>query len=238
MREQISALEKLQNIDIQLREIEKNLDKYPREISAFNEELEKKKENLQNKRDRLEEIENSRKDLERQLNDNQSTIKKAEERLFEIKTHKEYEALQKEITETKRNNSELEDQILVLMEESENLSNELKENEEKFSKINEEYSEKITEFKIMIEELENSHKPIKEEKNKISAEVDPQILPVYEKAAKRNGEALALAENERCTTCQIHLPPQLYNELLTQKKIILCPSCKRILYTNQKQDSE
>ncbi len=238
MREQIITLEKLQNIDSQLREIEKDLDKYPKEISAFNDELEKRKDIINGKKENLKEIEDSKTKLEQQLKDNQSVIKKAEERLFEIKTHKEYEALQKEITETKRSNSEIEDQILNLMEESEKLGSDLKDKEEKFSKINDEYSEKISEYEMIIEDLENSHKPIKEEKNKISGLVDPEVLPVYEKAAKRNGEALALAENESCTTCHIHLPPQLYNELLTQKRIILCPSCKRILYTAQEQESE
>ncbi|MGH7885437.1 MAG: zinc ribbon domain-containing protein [Thermodesulfobacteriota bacterium] len=238
MREQINALEKLQNIDTKLRDIEKNLEHYPKEISVFNDELQNKKEAIEDQKKSLQELEDLKIKLEQGLKDNLSTIKKAENRLFEIKTHKEYEALQKEITETKRGNSSLEDQILGIMEESEILNDNIIKNEEDFSIINKDYSQKISEFQKLIEELEVSHKPVKEEKNKITAAVDPDILPVYERAAKRNGDALALARDEFCTSCHINLPPQLYNELLTETKIILCPSCRRILYTEQKKDSE
>lgn len=238
MREQISALEELQNVDTKLKEIEKNLKEYPKEISTLKEELAEKKSDIESRKESLQEMENSKAKMEQEVQNNLAIIKKAENRLFEIKTHKEYEALQKEITETKRANSNIEDQILALMEETDNLKNEIQTKEEEFSKMEQDYSEKISEYEMMIEDLENSYKPVKEEKDKISAKVDPDILPIYEKAAKRNGEALALARNESCTTCHIHLPPQLYNELLTQKKIILCPSCKRILYTENKKDSE
>ncbi|MXW43463.1 MAG: nucleotide-binding protein, partial [Candidatus Dadabacteria bacterium] len=62
--------------------------------------------------------------------------------------------------------------------------------------------------------------------------IDPKILPLYEKIFKRNGRALALAENEKCTSCNINIPPQLYNEILKQTKLVQCPNCKKILYTN------
>ncbi|MYF47801.1 MAG: hypothetical protein F4214_02335, partial [Candidatus Dadabacteria bacterium] len=47
-----------------------------------------------------------------------------------------------------------------------------------------------------------------------------------------NGRALALAENEKCTSCNINIPPQLYNEILKRTKLVQCPNCKKILYTN------
>ena len=117
MRDQIHALEQLQKVDIELKEIEINLEKYPREISNINNELKNVTDSISNKKNNISELEKIKSDIEFELQNNLDSIKKAEEKLFEIKTHKEYEALQKEIAETKRNNSEFEEQILAKMEE-------------------------------------------------------------------------------------------------------------------------
>lgn len=231
MRDQISALEKLQKIDLELRGIEHDLEKYPQEISQYNNELQTLKESIVNKKIELEELNKSKVQMELNLKHNQELIKKAEERLFEIKTHKEYEALQKEITETKRNNSELEEGILSKMETLENI--EIKMNEEGvyLTEKENEYNQKIEEFEKIVEELKVSYEPKKQEKEQIISQIKPDILPIYKRVSQRNGIALALAENEVCSGCNMNIPPQLFNEVLTLNKIIQCPNCKKILYT-------
>ncbi|NIP32105.1 MAG: hypothetical protein GTO02_22195, partial [Candidatus Dadabacteria bacterium] len=113
---------------------------------------------------------------------------------------------------------------------------EISEEESKLSTLTEEYNKKISENEKKIEELKANYDPIKEEKNKLAAKVDPKILPIYERIANRTGEALALAENERCMSCNMNIPPQLFNEVLTQNKIVLCPNCKKILYTSHEEE--
>ena len=89
-----------------------------------------------------------------------------------------------------------------------------------------------------IVELKADYDPIKQKKDEISAKVDPKILPVYERTVSKLGNALSLAENEKCTTCHINIPAQMFNEILKQTRIILCPSCKRILYAKPLENAE
>ncbi|MGI9534628.1 MAG: zinc ribbon domain-containing protein [Thermodesulfobacteriota bacterium] len=235
MRDQIHALEQLQNIDIELKEIEVNLDKYPREISNINIELQNVTESISDKQNSLAELEHIKSKVESDLQYNLETIKKAEEKLFEIKTHKEYEAIQKEIAESKRNNSELEEQIFIKMEEIESLQNELKTEEDGFTTKETDYKEKISEYELLIEDLKSRQEPKITEKAKILERINSDVLPIYEQVIKKNGTALALVEKEICTGCNMNIPPQLYNLVLTQNKIYQCPNCKKILYTS---DSE
>ena len=232
MEEYIENLRKLQSVDIRIREIRDGLEKYPSEIGELKEDLKNRRESIELKESRVEELRSERKSLESSLGLNLDSIKKSEARLFEIKTHKEYEAIQKEITQTKKENLEIEDRTISIMEETEETEKLLEEEKTAYSALEEEYGGKITEKERKIEELEVSRKPVEKEKSDLASRIDPKILPVYERILQRNGRALALAENEKCTSCNINIPPQLFNEILKRIKLIQCPSCRKILYTN------
>ncbi len=231
MQQHIESLQKLQTVDLRIRELTEGLEKYPSEINDLKKDLLEREGSINLKETTLSELKEQRDGLESSLSSNQESIKKAEERLFAIKTHKEYEALQKEITDTRKENLEIEDRTISVMTEIEETEAALAEEKENYATLEEQYSEQIAEKEKKIEELEISRKPAEKEKSEILSTIDPKILPLYERIFKRNGRALALAENEKCTSCNMNIPPQLYNEILKQKSLVQCPSCKKILYT-------
>ena len=231
MQQHIESLQKLQTVDLRIRELTEGLEKYPNEINDLKKDLLEKEGSINLKETALSELRTQRDGLESSLSSNQESIKKAEERLFAIKTHKEYEALQKEITDTRKENLEIEDRTISVMTEIEETEAALAEEKENYATLEEQYSEQIAEKEKKIEELEISREPAEREKSEILSTIDPKILPLYERIFERNGRALALAENEKCTSCNINIPPQLYNEILKQTKLVQCPNCKKILYT-------
>ena len=232
MEQYIESLQKLQTVDIRIRELTEGLEKYPSEINNLKKDLLEKGESIQLKEAKLSELRAQRNDFESSLRSNQESIKNSEARLFSIKTHREYEALQKEITDTRKESLEIEDQTISVMGEIEETETALGEEQGTYATLKEQYAQEIAEKEKKIEELEISREPAEREKNELISKIDPKILPLYEKIFKKNGRALALAENEQCTSCRINIPPQLYNEILKRLKPIQCPSCKKILYTN------
>jgi len=232
MQQHIESLQKLQTVDLRIRELAEGLERYPNEIDDLKKDLLEKEESINLKETTLSELKEQRDGLEFSLRSNQESIKKSEERLFAIKTHKEYEALQKEITDTRKENLEIEDRTISVMAEIEETEATLAEEKETYATLKEQYAGQIAEKEKKIEELEISREPAEREKSEILSTIDPKILPLYERIFKRNGRALALAENEQCTSCNINIPPQLYNEILKQTKLVQCPNCKKILYTN------
>ncbi len=230
-QEHIESLQKLQKVDIEIRQLLADLRRYPGEIRDLRQHLVEKEESVRFKESRLGELKTERSTLEASLERNNESVKNSEARLFSIKTHREYEALQKEITETKKQNLEIEGNILSLMEEIEETEKQLHKEREDYLATEELYVKEIEEKEKKIEQLETSRRPAEQEKNELVSKIDPKILPIYERVFERNGEALALAENEKCTSCNINIPPQLFNEILKRIKLIQCPSCKKILYT-------
>ena len=232
VEEYIENLRKLQSVDIRIREIRGGLEKYPSEIDELKEDLKSRRESIGLKESRTEELLAERKSLESSLQLNLDSVKRSEARLFEIKTHREYEAIQKEITQTKKDNLEIEDRTISIMEEIEETGKLLEEEKAAYSALEEEYGGRITEKERKIEDLEVSRGPAEKEKSELASKIDPKILPVYERILEKNGRALALAENEKCTSCNINIPPQLFNEILKRVKLVQCPSCRKILYAN------
>lgn len=238
MREQIVVLDELQRIDMELSELEVSLKEYPEKISAFEQELETSRNTITDLNTQNEQHKESKSKLEQEIANNEEMIKKSEEKLFEIKTHKEYAALQKEISDTKRMNSDLEESLIDDMEKIEQIESKVSEIQEELTVKEEEYREKIDGFKEKLEEVNKQYGPKVAEKDTVSSKINPEILPIYEKIKKRDGTVLALAKNEVCTACHMNIPPQMFNEVLTLSKIIQCPSCKKILYCEEDIESE
>lgn len=70
----------------------------------------------------------------------------------------------------------------------------------------------------------------------IIREMTPSVAAEYERIRKgRAGVAVAEALNGRCSRCNIVLRPQFLQELKKNDQIMVCESCKRILYYNPPQ---
>ncbi|MCC6712960.1 MAG: hypothetical protein IT344_06310 [Candidatus Dadabacteria bacterium] len=237
MREQLVVLDTLRRIDLELSKLEQNLNDYPEKISDFESELETAKARLESLHGENQTLQKNKAGLELEISSNEDLIKKAEQKLFEIKTHKEYEALQKEIADTKRRNAELEDKVLEHMTRLEQVEAEIAAGREDLAAKEAEYGEKINSYKEKLEEIRSLYEPKKEEKEKIASRISPELIPIYKKIGKRNGGVIALAKAEVCTGCNMKIPSQLFNEVLTHTRFIQCPNCQKILYTEDELNS-
>ncbi len=56
------------------------------------------------------------------------------------------------------------------------------------------------------------------------------VVETFERIAKVRGTAVARAEGERCTVCQVRLRPAVFVHVLKNDQIVQCDSCQRILY--------
>lgn len=233
MRNQIAVLETLQQLDLELGELEDNLEKYPQEISRYEEGLKSIKQSISKAREELNGRKKKKMEKELELAENKDKIKKLEGRLFEIKTYREYEALQKEVAEAKKLTAEIEEEILKEMEAVEDQEVLLREKENELAEKEKEYEQVISGYNGIISELKGVYETKKQEKKRVTSIVNPEILSMYERIRMRNGVALAPARNEICTGCNMNIPPQLFNEVLTSSRMIQCPNCHRILYCEE-----
>jgi hypothetical protein len=177
--------------------------------------------------------------LEVDLKENQSLLDAADSRIKKIKTNKEFLALQREIDIAKKRKSDLEDQILQLMEKIESRSKERDRISKTFEKDREVLDDKKEAILKKQKELMAIVEKLKGQLDVLRVKVDRALLTRYDRIKeKRNGLVVVECVDGVCMGCHIHIQPQLFNDLVRGDKMISCPACQRILYINTQDEGK
>jgi predicted nucleic acid-binding Zn-ribbon protein len=150
---------------------------------------------------------------------------------MEVKTNKEYQAMQKEMSVAEQEISDHETRMLERMEESDGLAVELKTAE---SALKSEQTEIARERQALEAERGSTAADLQrtsEERTTVAAQVSRESLVIFDRVAHgRKGQAMAEARDGLCTVCHVRLRPQVFNQARRNDSIIQCDSCTRILY--------
>ncbi len=231
MKEQLELLWELQKIDLELKGIKEERNRYPKEMKKLDERQKIEKERVQKEKERVESLEKTRRQKEGHLNLEQEKIKRAEGRMSEVKTNKEYKALLSEIDIIKEANSRIEEEILQVLDEIDELKKDL--------------SKREKEVGITLEKIEGDRKKIEEKmvlddriwneqierREVLSKQIESKLFKLYNTLKdKRVGVGVVNVKNETCQGCFVNVPPQMFIEVQKNNALIRCPHCNRILY--------
>lgn len=203
----------------------------PASISEISKLSEKFRKEAESSRQKLIELEKRKKQKERELEDFEERIKKLKARTPEIKTNKEYQALLSEIEKAEKEKLKIEDEILNLMELTEQVRQEIKAQEGEFKKKEAELESRKKELLTLKEEMEKSLEELRLRRSALLEEIETGDYELYMSLIEKGrGLAVAVALDSVCQGCYLNIPPQLYVEIRKNDKLIQCPQCKRILY--------
>ena len=180
---------------------------------------------------RLADNQAARRDIEKDVAAVQTRLSRYKDQLMEVKTNKEYQAMQHEIAIAQDAVRSHEDRILERMEEGEALAAELKAAE---TELKRQESAISAERKVLDAEAAELQKQAAEKQGgraALAAQVSAAALRLFDHVARqRKGQALAEARDGVCTVCHVRLRPQVFNEVRRNESLIQCESCLRILY--------
>ena len=173
----------------------------------------------------------ARREIEKDLAAVQTRLSKYKDQLMEVKTNKEYQAMQTEIGVAEQNVRAQEDRLLERMEETDALAAELKTAEAALKAEQTEVAKRKTELEGERGALEAELERTNAERARTSSQLSAPALALFEHVAKhRRGVALSEARDGHCSQCHVRLRPQVYNEVRRNDGLIQCESCSRILY--------
>jgi len=231
VNEQIKKLIELQQIDSEIYELSEEKERKPLEFEAEKQKLEQKKTKLKELRDELKSVEVERKNLEIDLESKQTNVAKYESQLFQIKTNKEYNALQKEIDGLKADNSLIEDKILELLERIDTINNDIAKEKEALKTEEDAFLEFRKRYETQLEQLKEELSEFNKKREEIVLLIEPKTLAVYERILKnKDGLALVKVEDGTCQGCFMSLPRQTINDLRIGEHLVACENCTRLLY--------
>jgi len=231
LKEDLSRLIALQEIDLQIKRLDDELATGHAEILKRQASIAEKKEKIVKHTSTIENAENRRKELEVEIESEVAHIKDRQSKLMNVQTNREYQSLLKEIEESKKSNKRREDEIVQLMEQVESLhkkvteqGNVCKSEEQLLAEVEEKtahLSQETEEKKVKLEKTREQQ--VKKIPENLRRRYD-QLLD------KRNGLAITGVTNGVCQGCFMNIPAQQFNEVLKGEQLLSCPTCQRMMF--------
>ena len=231
-KEQIEALAKLQQIEIERAKIRKFLSNVPARIELLESKLVEFKEKMETENTAVAQQNQKYRAYESDVQDNLAKIKKSEYKLNAAKTNKEYQSSLKEIDDLKAIIAGIEDEMLSCLTLIENAEIEMKTSEQDYLKLTAETDTEREEINQEADRMKTSLDQLELDWTRVSSEIDAELMAKFNKVklGQANGIAVAAVKSAVCQGCNMNIPPQMYNELQRGGTLKICPSCERIIY--------
>jgi predicted nucleic acid-binding Zn-ribbon protein len=221
----------LQRLDSAALEAHRRLAEEPEREKSFAARLNAANAHLAAARQRLSQNQDARRAIEKDVALQQGRLSKFRDQLMEVKTNREYQAMQHEIEIAQNEVRALEEKILERMLEADDLAAAVKAAEAKLASEQKGVDADRRALKAENVELTAFLEHSAVERATLVAAMDQQILAIFDLVARRrNGIAVAEARDGICTICHVRLRPQVFNTIRRNDEIVQCDSCQRILY--------
>jgi predicted nucleic acid-binding Zn-ribbon protein len=227
----LRSLYELQLIDSKIDKLRTVRGELPLEVSDLEDVVAGLETRLNNVTTEVEELENQINEKKQAIKDFQANIKKYETQQGKVRNNREYDAITKEIEF-----QNLEIQLAEKRTKEAKAGVALK--SDLLEKSKTEFEERTKDLKVkkgeldeIIAETEKEEIELLKESEKASAKIEDRLLNAYKRirANTRNGLAVVTVDRDACGGCYNKIPPQRQLDIRTNKKIIVCEHCGRVL---------
>lgn len=235
IKEKLKNLYDLQQIDSEIDQIGILKGELPMEVSDLEDEIEGLQTRISRLRGSVEDMEQVASRHYANIKEAEALIERYEKQMDNVKNNREYDALTKEIEmqklEIQLSNKKIREGGAMLDSKKETLAAA----EERLEKKQSAIEAKKVELAQIIEKTEKDEEKLKKKSDKARKVIEDRLLKAYDKirGAYRNGLAVVTVEREACGGCFNKIPPQIQIEIQSQKKIIACEHCGRVLVDDE-----
>lgn len=187
--------------------------------------------------DNLEAKKKAQRELEAESATLADKLAKNKRKMENVKSASEYTALTREAEFLEGRLKSVDDTQLEYMEQLEAAGKELADLTAETERLGALCDQETAEIDGLLKANGEREAHLSAERQTLAAALPQPSLRQYETIAKdRKGRAVTPASGGMCLACRMGFPPQLFNELQRNEKIIACPNCGRIMYWREHPD--
>jgi uncharacterized protein len=234
LKTQIIGLVKLQELDSEIYALGNELSAKPLEIKAIEESFEAKKQGLAELEKKSLDLQKQRKEKELELATNAESVKKLQSQLYSLKTNKEFQVMQQQISDAKADGAVIEEKILISFEDSDKINAQIKQENSKLKDEEGIFLGLKKSIEMRIQEINSRLSQLEAQRKQVIPDIEPKMLMEYERILhSRDGLAIVAVKDNSCGGCHMLVPPQVINLIKMYEHIITCEVCNRILYIKE-----
>lgn len=236
MEELFERLRKFQGLLMERVAIEKEIRELPKSIAAQEEVLTRARKSYGERSQRLQDAQSRVGQLRAELADVVQHKEKSEQQMDTISNPREFEALNKEITEAGLKEDQLRKDLKREEENLHEAESEVLASETLISSQESEVEEKRARIKNDEASMKSRVTELKSLETETTTDIDSEVVFKFERIIKsKQGVGIVPVKGVVCSGCSMILPAQFVNEVRQSDKIVFCPYCSRVLFY---QDSD
>ena len=231
-------LKKLQNILVKKYDLEKKIEEAPKQLGSQEELLSRMKKEFIEKNNEYEAVKSEVLGLKLELEEAVKSRENGEKGMDNIQTHREYEALEKQIQEATNKENEVRKELQKKEKNLEEIKETLKINEDMITAQENDLSASKDSLNKELDSYNKELNTLKKNEDKITPDLDQEILFKFQRIIQRNSEGIVAVRNGVCTGCHMILPAQFANIVREGENINFCPYCSRILFYEETDEED
>lgn len=231
MKSELEKLIALQELDIKIREIEKEIANIPNKQAEIENQFNAFAADYLSKKNHLETAKKEQRQAELDLKELEGKLEKYKQDLMRVRNEREYSTVLREIDVTKKAISGLETQTLEKLEVIEQLEHEIATLTPEIEVKRREFDALIAACASDLDKLNADVAAWRQQRAGLVSGIPADLLARYGRLSQlRDGLALAEVRDGSCTCCYMTIRPQAYADVRKGEQILTCDNCSRILY--------
>lgn len=221
----------LQELDTAAERQRRRIADIPTLQAALDARLAERTAAVENVKARIAACQAARREIEKDLAVVQGRLSKFKNQLMEVKTNKEYQAMQHEIDGCKAERAALDEKILLEMEEQEKRNTEAHALEGRLKEMRKKTDEGKKGLNDRGAQLQRDKAALDSDREALQKQISAVFLDPFLKTARgKRGIGLVAVRDGLCGGCHVRVMPKLIQEVRRFTQLIACDSCKRFLY--------
>jgi uncharacterized protein len=227
----LERLIELQDIESRAAVANKAIAEAPGRIASLDALLQAATAALATAKQSLTDNQSHRRSIDKDLISAQQRQEKYKEQLMAVKTNDEYRAMQHQIEAVAAEVLQHEERVLVNMMEADDINAAIKKADAALKAAQAKVAAERGAIENEVKTYQTALAELNAARDRLIGALDNKgVIDTFQRIAKVRGTAVARAEGERCTICQVRLRPAVFAEVRKNDQILQCDSCQRILY--------
>jgi uncharacterized protein len=239
MEDLFERLRTFQELLMERVAIEKEIRELPKSIAAQEEVLTRARKSQVEKKARFEDLSAKVLELKGTLAETVALKDKSEQMMDSISSPREFEALNKEITEAGLKEDQLRKELKREDENLKEATEELHSAETLISSQEEEIGQKKERIRTEESAMVARVAELRAKEHNTTDGIDGEVVYKFERIIRsKEGIGIVPVRGVVCSGCSMILPAQFVNEVRQSNKITFCPYCSRVLFYQESGDQD